>query len=218
MSIKSLFKSSSLDRYIDTNSVKLDAIAQQLFNKAKNDELSHMLSSPNQLQLLSLLLKIINVKRVLEIGVFRGFSTLVMAQALANDATIEACDISYEYLKPYEHFWQQAKVEHKINLNIAPALETLDRFLQQQLKFDFVYIDADKPNYINYYEKALALMDSGGLIAIDNVLWSGRVADKSNNEVNTLVIRQLNNLIHDDKRVDACIIPIGDGINLLRKR
>nr|WP_232310094.1 MULTISPECIES: class I SAM-dependent methyltransferase [Francisella] len=164
MSIKSLFNSANLDQYIDANSVKLDAIAKKLFDKANNDELNHMLSSPNQLQLLSVLLKIINAKRVLEIGVFRSFSTLVMAQALADDAKIEACDISYEYLKPYKHFWQQARVEHKINLNIAPALEALDRFLHQQQKFDFVYIDADKPNYINYYEKTLELIDSGGVL------------------------------------------------------
>lgn len=217
MSIASLFSNPSLNQYINDNSVKLDKTAQDLFDKAVNDELSHMLSSPNQLQLLSLLLKMINAKRVLEIGVFRGFSTLIMAQALPTDGRIEACDISYEYIKPYKHFWQVANVEHKINLNIAPALETLEKFEKQAKKFDFVYIDADKPNYIDYYEKALNLINSGGIIAIDNVLWSGRVADESNNEANTLVIRQLNSLIYNDKRVEACIIPIGDGINLLRK-
>lgn len=217
MSIKSLFNSSNLDSYINDNSIKLHPIAEKLFNKAKNDEFSNMLSSPNQLQLLSLFIKMVNAKSILEIGVFRGFSTLVMAQALPDDGKIEACDISYEYIEPYKHFWQEAGVEDKINLNIAPALESLDRFIQLGKKFDFVYIDADKANYINYYEKTLSLMNSGGIIAIDNVLWSGRVADEQNNEEDTTAIRELNQIIHNDTRVDACIISIGDGVNLVRK-
>lgn len=217
MSIKSLFSKSNLNQYIDENSVKLNKVAEKLFNKAKNDEFSNMLSSPNQLQLISLFIKMINAKNILEIGVFRGFSTLVMAQALPEGGKIEACDISYEYIEPYKQFWQEAGVENKINLNIAPALESLDRFIQLGKKFDFAYIDADKANYINYYEKTLSLMNSGGVIAIDNVLWSGRVADSENNEESTKTIRQLNELIHNDTRVEACIISIGDGVNLVRK-
>ncbi|MED7820017.1 MULTISPECIES: O-methyltransferase [unclassified Francisella] len=217
MSIKSLFSNSNLNQYIDENSVKLNKVAEKLFNKAKNDEFSNMLSSPNQLQLISLFIKMINAKNILEIGVFRGFSTLVMAQALPEGGKIEACDISYEYIEPYKQFWQEAGVEDKINLNIAPALESLDRFVQLGKKFDFAYIDADKANYINYYEKTLSLMNSGGVIAIDNVLWSGRVADGENNEESTKTIRQLNELIHNDTRVEACIISIGDGVNLVRK-
>ena len=192
-------------------------MAQKLFEKAKQDDLSHMLSSPNQLQLIALFIKMSNAKKVLEIGVFRGFSTLVMAQVLPKDGKIEACDISHEYIQPYKHFWQDAVVEQKINLNIAPALETLEKFEKAGERFDFAYIDADKPNYINYYEKTLKLMSSGGVIAIDNVLWSGRVADEQNNDESTKVIRELNELIHNDSRVEACIIPIGDGVNLVRK-
>ncbi|WP_150467843.1 O-methyltransferase [Francisella sp. SYW-9] len=217
MSIKSLFNSPNLNMYIDENSVKLDKVAEKLFNTAKNDESSMMLSSPNQLQLMSLLIKMSNVKNILEVGVFRGFSTLVMAQALPADGKIEACDISYDYIEPYKKFWQEAGVDGKINLNIAPASETLDKFIKLDKKFDFAYIDADKENYINYYEKTLALMSSGGIIAIDNVLWSGRVADSSNNEPSTVAIRKLNELIHNDDRVEACIISIGDGVNLVRK-
>ncbi|MED7788860.1 class I SAM-dependent methyltransferase [Francisella sp. 19X1-34] len=217
MSIKSLFNNSNLNQYIDDNSVKLDRVAEKLFDKAKNDEFSMMLSSPNQLQLISLLIKMSNVKNILEIGVFRGFSTLVMAQALPVDGKVEACDISYKYVEPYEKFWQEAGVDGKINLNIAPALETLDKFIELDKKFDFAYIDADKGNYINYYEKTLSLMNSGGIIAIDNVLWSGSVADSSDNEPSTVAIRKLNELIHNDDRVEACIISIGDGVNLVRK-
>jgi len=217
MSIKSLFCNPDLDNYIDSNSVRLDDVTQKLFEKAKQDDLSYMLSSPNQLQLIALFIKMINAKNIIEIGVFRGFSTLVMAQALPKDGKIEACDISHEYIQPYKHFWQDAGVEYKINLIIAPALETLEVFEKQGRKFDFAYIDADKPNYINYYEKTLKLMDFGGVIAIDNVLWSGQVADEQYNDKNTKVIRELNELIHNDSRVEACIIPIGDGVNLVRK-
>lgn len=217
MSIKSLFSNSNLNQYIDDNSVKLDRVAEKLFNKAKNDEFSNMLSSPNQLQLINLFIKMIGAKNILEIGVFRGFSTLVMAQALSADGKIEACDISYEYIEPYKYFWQEAGIDDKISLNIAPALETLDKFMKLDKKFDFAYIDADKENYINYYEKTLSLMNSGGIIAIDNVLWSGKVADSSENEPSTVAIRKLNELIHNDNRVEACIIPIGDGVNLVRK-
>ncbi|ASG68875.1 O-methyltransferase [Francisella halioticida] len=217
MSIESLFNNSNLNQYIDDNSVNLDRVTEKLFNKAKNDKFSNMLSSPNQLQLISLLIKMINAKNILEIGVFRGFSTLVMAQALPANGKIEACDISYEYIDPYKHFWQEADVEHKINLNIAPALETLDKFIQLDKKFDFAYIDADKPNYINYYEQTLSLMNSGGVIAIDNVLWSGKVANNSDNEESTVTIRKLNELIYNDNRVKFCIISISDGVNLVRK-
>ncbi|API87649.1 O-methyltransferase [Francisella uliginis] len=217
MSIKSLFSNSNLNQYIDNNSVKLSEVAEKLFNKAKNDEFSNMLSSPNQLQLINLFIKMIGAKNILEIGVFRGFSTLVMAQSLPADGKIEACDISYEYIEPYKHFWQEAGIDDKINLNIAPAIETLDKFMKLDKKFDFAYIDADKENYINYYEKTLDLMNSGGIIAIDNVLWSGKVADSSDNDSSTVTIRKLNELIHNDNRVEACIIPIGDGVNLVRK-
>ena len=197
--------------------MKLSEEAEKLFNKAKNDEFSNMLSSPNQLQLINLFIKMIGAKNILEIGVFRGFSTLVMAQAILADGKIEACDISYEYIEPYKHFWQEANVDDKISLNITPALETLDKFMKLGKRFDFAYIDADKENYINYYEKTLDLMNSGGLIAIDNVLLSGKVVDSSENEPSTVAIRKLNELIHNDNRVEACIISIGDGVNLVRK-
>jgi predicted O-methyltransferase YrrM len=218
MSIKSLFSHPSLDKYIDEKSINLNSVALELFAKAKTDEFSNMLSSPNQMQLISIFLKMINAKNVLEIGVFRGFSTLVMAQALPQDGKIEACDISYDFVEPYQQFWTKAEVDSKINLNIAPALETLESFTVQGRKFDFVYIDADKVNYINYYRKTLDLVNSGGVIAIDNVLWSGEVANSANNEQSTVAIRQLNELIHNDSRIESCIIPIGDGVNLIRKK
>lgn len=217
MSIKSLFNNSDLNQYIDDNSINLSLVALELFDKAKRDEHSEMLSSPNQMQLLSIFIKMIGAKKVLEIGTFRGFSTLVMAEALPANGFIQACDISHEYIEPYKQFWQKARVAEKIQLNIAPALETLDKFIAQNLTFDFVYIDADKENYSNYYEKSLQLLKSGGIIAIDNVLWSGKVADVTDSEPSTKAIRNLNSTIHEDKRIENCIISIGDGINLVRK-
>ena len=217
MSIKSLFKNPSLNQYIDDKSINLSPIALELFDKAKNDEHSQMLSSPNQMQLLSIFIKMIGAKNVLEVGTFRGFSTLAMAEALPTDGILQACDISYEYIKDYKQFWQKANVAQKITLNIAPAIETLDKFIEQGLIFDFVYIDADKENYSNYYEKSLKLLKSGGIIAVDNVLWSGQVADTTNIEAQTQAIRDLNDTIYKDNRVENCIISIGDGINLVRK-
>ena len=117
----------------------------------------------------------------------------------------------------YKCFWQKAGVADKINLNIAPALETLGKFISQKKAFDFVYIDADKGNYLNYYKSSLQLLNTGGIIAIDNVLWSGKVADIHQNDEQTQAIRELNNFIKNDKRVENCIISIGDGINLVRK-
>ncbi len=217
MSIKSLFKTSNLDKYIDDKSISLSSVAINLFDKAKTDEHSEMLSSPNQMQLLSIFIKMLEAKKILEIGTFRGFSTLVMAEALPADGLVEACDISQEYIKDYKHFWHEAGVDTNINLNISPALNTLDNFIEKGLIFDFVYIDADKLNYSNYYEKSLQLLKSGGVIAIDNVLWSGKVADHTETDESTKAIRDLNTTIHNDTRVENCIISIGDGINLVIK-
>ena len=217
MATNSLFNNPNLNQYIDDKSINLSPIALELFDKAKNDEYSQMLSSPNQMQLLSIFIKMIGARNVLEIGTFRGFSTLVMAEALPADGIVQACDISYEYIKNYESFWQKASIAEKIQLNIAPAIETLDKFIEQGLVFDFVYIDADKENYVNYYEKSLQLIKSGGIIAVDNVLWLGKVADDAEMDFSTEEIRNLNNSIYSDNRVENCIISIGDGINLVRK-
>ena len=185
MATNSLFNNPNLNQYIDDKSINLSPIALELFDKAKNDEYSQMLSSPNQMQLLSIFIKMIGARNVLEIGTFRGFSTLVMAEALPADGIVQACDISYEYIKNYESFWQKASIAEKIQLNIAPAIETLDKFIEQGLVFDFVYIDADKENYVNYYEKSLQLIKSGGIIAVDNVLWLGKVADDAEMDFST---------------------------------
>lgn len=218
MSIKTLLNNQDLQTYIDKSSVNLSSIAMELFEQAENDEHSHMLSSPNQVQMISLIIKMLNAKQILEIGVFRGFGTLAMAEALPNDGKIYACDINDDFIKPYIKYWEKANVRDKIQLHIAPALETLEKLQKDNIRLDFIYIDADKENYINYYEESLKLLNHGGVIAIDNVLWSGKVADKNHTDSQTDTIKKLNSITHNDSRVDACIIPIGDGVNLVRKR
>ena len=176
--------------------------------------------SPEQGQFMAMLMKIIGVRRAIEVGVFTGYSSLSMALAMPNDAEIIACDINREWTSVARRYWQEAGVEHKISLYLRPALETLDELLldgQAEL-FDFAFIDADKTNYCDYYEKCLRLIRPGGVIAIDNVLWDGAVADENQTDDDTVAIRQLNDMIFRDERVDISLIPIGDGLTLARRK
>ena len=143
-----------------------------------------------------------------------------MALSLPADGQLIACDVSEEFTSVARRYWAEAGVASKIDLRIAPAVETLQALIAEghTESFDFAFIDADKPNYDNYYEAALRLLRPGGVIGIDNTLWSGKVADPSNTEEGTVVMRQLTAKIHDDSRVDSCLVPIGDGLTLVRKR
>ncbi len=172
----------------------------------------------DQAELLSLLVQLVGARRALEIGVFTGYSSLATALALPEDGKLIACDVSEEYTSMARRYWKEAGVEGKIDLRIGPALETLDRLKAEGAVFDFMFVDADKPNYPNYYEKGLELLRPNGLMAFDNMLWAGRVADESNTEESTVVIRALNQRIADDPRVQGLLIPLGDGLTLARKR
>jgi len=176
--------------------------------------------SPEQGQLMALLVRLLGAKKTLEVGVFTGYSSLVVALALPPDGKLIACDVSEEYTTIARRFWQEAKVADKIDLQLGPAVETLDRLLEQGEAgtFDFAFIDADKSNYDAYYERALHLLRAGGVIAIDNVLWSGDVADPSVQDARTNAIRQLNQKIHQDDRVLISLLPIGDGLTLAMKQ
>lgn len=176
--------------------------------------------APEQAQLLSLLLKLISARRTIEIGVWAGYSALAVALALPEEGKIIACDRSDELSDFARHHWQQAGVAHKIDLRIAPALDTLDQLLAEGEagQFDFVLIDADKRNYDAYYERSLQLVRLGGLIAIDNTLWSGSVADPSVQDPQTQALRELNQKLHQDSRIDLSLIPLGDGMTLAVKR
>lgn len=176
--------------------------------------------SPEQGQFMRLLAELIGARRALEIGVFTGYSSLCVAQALPPDGELVACDVNEEYTAVARRYWQRAGLEQRIRLELGPALATLDRRLAagESGSFDFAFIDADKENYQAYYERSLRLLRQGGLIAIDNVLWGGSVADPENQKSSTLAIRALNSLLSSDPRVSVSLVPIGDGLFLARKR
>jgi predicted O-methyltransferase YrrM len=181
---------------------------------------ARMQVAPEQGQFLAFLIKLMNAKNTLEIGVFTGYSSTVVALALPPDGKITACDVNAEYTAVARQFWVEAGVAHKIDLRLAPAVETLDALIASghQGHFDFAFIDADKANYQRYVDRALVLLRPGGVIAIDNVLCHGKVIDPSVNDADTVAIRSLNdNLLHDE-RVDLSLVTIGDGLTLLRKR
>jgi caffeoyl-CoA O-methyltransferase len=159
-------------------------------------------------------------RRCLEVGVFTGYSSLAVALALPDDGRIVACDVSEEWTSVARRYWAEAGVAHKIDLRLAPALETLEALLVEGEAgcFDFAFLDADKENYLRYYEVVLELVRPGGLIVADNTLWSGRVADPANDEASTVALRRFNDFLHRDERVDLSLVPIGDGLTLARKR
>jgi len=175
--------------------------------------------SPEQGQFMALLVRLIGARRALEIGVFTGYSTLAVALALPDDGRLLACDVSDEYTRVGRPFWQQAGVAQKIELRLAPALATLDAQLAEGAagSFDFAFIDADKGGYDAYYERCLRLLRPGGLLAIDNTLWSGAVARPAQ-DADTEALQRLNAKLHQDQRIDLSLLPIGDGLTLARKR
>jgi caffeoyl-CoA O-methyltransferase len=176
--------------------------------------------SVEQGEFMSLFLKAIGAKKCLEVGTFTGYSALITAQALPENGQLIACDISAEFTAVGRPFWDEAGVLHKIDLRIAPAVHTLDALLAEGHAgtFDFAFIDADKPGYDAYYERALQLVRPGGVIGIDNTLWYGKVADPTVTDDDTVALRVLNEKLHADFRVDLSLVPIGDGLTLLRKR
>ena len=210
----------TLYNYLLQHSLRETPILKSLREETDQHELARMQISADQGQFMALLLKLINAKYVLEIGTFTGYSTLVMAQALPEDGNIITCDINKEWTDIGRRHWKQAQVDHKIDLHLAPALETLDSLLAEGQKnhFDFAFIDADKQNIQNYFERCLSLIRPGGLIAIDNVLWGGSVADPDNQTDDTVSIRHLNQTLLTDQRIDLSMLAIGDGLTLVRKK
>ena len=182
--------------------------------------LSIMQISPDQGAFMAMLVKLLDMRRILEIGVFTGYSSLAMALALADDGRITALDVSEEWTAIARRYWREAGVADKIDLRLAPALDSLDRLLEQgeAETYDFAFIDADKENYPHYYERSLQLVRPGGLIAIDNAFHLGRVVDPARANAETSVIDRLNRAIRDDDRVDIAMTPIGDGIMFCRRR
>ena len=175
--------------------------------------------SPEQGQFMALLIKIIGARRVLEIGTYTGYSALAMAMALPPNGEIIACDLSAEWTAIAARYWAEAGVAGRIDLRLAPALETTAALLEagEGLTFDFAFIDADKECYGDYYEASLKLLRPGGLMAVDNTLWNGRVVDEAARDLDTLAIRAFNEQLKGDMRIDLSLVPIGDGMTLARK-
>jgi caffeoyl-CoA O-methyltransferase len=176
--------------------------------------------SPEQGQFLALLVRLIGAERIVEVGTFTGYSALCMASALPPSGRLIACDVSEQWTAVARRYWAEAGVADRIDLRLAPALDTLDRLIgdDRARRFDFAFIDADKENYQGYYERVLALLRPGGLLAVDNVLWGGSVVDPEKRDKDTTAIRAFNDAVHDDPRIDLSLVPIGDGLTLARKR
>lgn len=173
---------------------------------------------PDQARLLSWLVRLIGARRALEIGTFTGTSALAVARALPDDGRLVACDVSDEWTSVARRYWVEAGVDHKIDLRLAPALETLEQLALDGLQpFDFAFIDADKEPIQDYFEAVLGLLRSGGVIAVDNTLWGGAVADPTINDPETSAIREFNRRAGQDARVDAALLTVGDGVTLLHK-
>lgn len=208
-----------LQQYIQINSLRDLPVLQQLREVTQTMVGGHMQIAPEQGQLLQVLLQSIQAKRVLEIGTFTGYSALVMALALPQDGYLLTCDVSTEAPAIAKEFWQKAGIANKIELKIAPALTTLAELVANKTQpFDFVFIDADKMNNFNYYEYALQLTRPGAMITIDNVLLNGTVANEHEQTERVLATRKLNAFIAQDARVNACIVPIADGLTIAVKR
>ena len=207
-------------QYLIKTSVRETDVARRLREETQELPQAQMQIGPDQGQFLQLLVQLIQAKKTLEVGVFTGYSALWVAMGLPDDGRIVACDVSEEYTSVARRYWKEAGVDHKIDLQLRPALETLDGLLgkAEADTFDFAFIDADKSNYDNYYERALRLVRRRGIIAIDNTIWSGRVADPAETDSDTVAIRKLNEKLRDDQRIALSMLSVGDGLTLAMKR
>jgi caffeoyl-CoA O-methyltransferase len=207
-------------QYLLSVSLREPPILRRLREETARLPNARMQIPPEHGQFMAFIVQLLGVRRALEIGVFTGYSSLAVALALPTDGRLVACDISEEYTAVAHRYWQEAGVDHMIDLRLGPALETLNAMLAPARRpvFDFAFIDADKANYEGYYECALELVHSGGLVMIDNTLWSGRVADPSDNDPDTVALRAFNKKLHADSRVTLSMLPLGDGVTLALKR
>ena len=220
MSTKTILMDDQLLEYLRQNSVREPDVLQELREETQKLSNSGMQISPEQGQLMAMLVKLVNVRKIVEIGTFTGYSSTVMALAMPEDSQLIAFDISEEYTRTARIFWKKAGVDQRVKLVLGNAKESLKDFLQagEQESVDLAFIDADKSSYAEYYECCLKLIRPGGLILVDNVLWSGQVADASNHDKDTEALRIFNAALSSDQRVDLCMVPIGDGLTIARKR
>lgn len=220
MSNRTISMTDGLYGYLLGTSLREPPLLKRLRDETAAHPQARMQISPEQGQFMQLLAKLMGARRCIEVGVFTGYSSLAVALALPADGRILACDVSEEFTSVARRYWKEAGVAGKIELKLAPALQTLDERLAagEAGSYDLAFIDADKANYADYYERILKLLRPGGLVLVDNVLWSGRVLDADDHSEDTVAIRAFNRLLHQDERVDLSLLPIGDGLTLARKR
>ena len=206
--------------YLLDVSLREPPVMRKLREETASLEKANMQISPEQGQFMALLVELMGARNALEVGTFTGYSALAVALALPEDGHLVACDVSEQWTAIGQRYWEEAGVAHKIDLRLAPALETLDALLAEGCAetFDFAFIDADKEGYDAYYERALELMRTGGLIVLDNTLWEGKVVDSAATDVDTGAIRAINTKLVGDERVTQSLLPVGDGLTLARKR
>jgi len=208
----------SLEKYITDNSYNLHPIQKQIINDNKKlGKLKIMQISITQGYFLQLIIKLNNVKDVLEIGTFTGYSALTMALSLPKDGTVISLDKNMDTSANAQDYFKKANLDNKIKIIVNNALESMEDLLKEKKKFDLIFIDADKEKYKSYYDLSFQLLNKNGLIVIDNVLWKGEVSKSNNNERLTTIIRDFNSLVRNDDRVEKTILPLGDGITICRK-
>lgn len=221
MSNRTLNLDDTLYNYLLDVSLREHPLLSELRTATQNHPHRNMQIAPEQGQFMAMLIRLTGAHRTLEIGVFTGYSTLAVALVLPEEGQMVVCDVNPQYTDIAREYWQRAGVADKIDLRLAPALETLNALVAegQAGTFDFVFIDADKENYDAYYEHSLQLLHPGGLIVIDNVLWNGRVARaEERDDADTRALHRLNEKLHRDERIDLSMLPVGDGLTLARKR
>ena len=220
MSLRSIGLDEQLHDYVLASSLRESEVARRLRAETAKMENAGMQISPEQGQFMAFLAETIGARRTIEIGTFTGYSALCVASVLPDDGELIACDVNEEFTAVARRYWEEAGLANKIDLRIAPALETLDGLLQagHDGTFDFAFIDADKDNNANYYERCLKLLRRGGIVAIDNAFRGGRIADPSNTEAASEILRNLTRKIRDDQSVALTLVPIGDGLIVARKR
>ena len=219
MSRTSINLTEQVYEYILSVTLREDEIMQRCRAQTAQHKWAMMQISPELGQFMAMLVKLLNARKIIELGVYTGYSSLCMARALPPDGKIIACDVNEEYTSRAKEYWQAAGVAEKIELRLAPALDTLADLVASGASdsFDFIFVDAVKEEYSAYYPLNYRLLRSGGLMAIDNVLWGGGVANPDKQDAETVAIREFNEMVHADDKVDMCMLPVGDGVTLIRK-
>ena len=220
MSTRTIQLTDALHAYLLEYSLREAPLLRRLREETAALPRANMQIAPEQGQFMQLLLRLMGARRCLEIGTFTGYSSLAMALSLPEDGEVVTCDLSEDWTAMARRFWEAAGVARRIRLELGPAEDTLNRLVSEGESglFDFAFIDADKVSYATYYDLCLRLLRPGGLIAVDNTLWGGSVADPSATDSDTLAIREFNRLLRDDPRIDLSLVPIGDGLTLARKK